>query len=47
MYKSLLVATDGSETAGEAIRIAMETFIHSCGSIWRLLDDIAEPGSTC
>jgi|GEM_PF-3410202 nucleotide-binding universal stress UspA family protein len=24
MYKSLLVATDGSETASEAVRIAME-----------------------
>ncbi len=24
MYKSVLVATDGSETAGEAVRIATE-----------------------
>ena len=24
MYKSVLVATDGSETAGEAVRIALE-----------------------
>ena len=43
-YRSLFQPVHARSTTGSTPTRRWKTFIHSCGSIWRLLDDIVDAG---